>query len=304
MGTILTTISILVNLLILALIMKLTLNPREFFFNPFLRPVEYITDPILKPLHRFFRPTAVGWDYTPLLAIISLVILQTFAIFIFSNNSILMSMVVCAQSVFSLLLQFVTICVIVTLMVPAYGSNPLIKFMIKVLTPFIRIFGFLSKTENGKIVAAFLGILMIAFLIWHFLVITYHQLIPLDVLRPDLLTSLRIGKHVNISDSAFSLSVLVYSLSDVLLTVIAVYQFLVFLLIANCVLSWIDLDARNPVVQFVFALTEPILAPVRRLFPTLSGIDISPLIVIAIISIAGFGSGRTIKYIVSLVFGA
>ena len=41
-------------------------------------------------------------------------------------------------------------------------------------------------------------------------------------------------------------------------------------------------DPRNPIVQFLRQVTEPVLAPVRRLLPPwkTGGLDFSPLIVI------------------------
>ena len=44
--------------------------------------------------------------------------------------------------------------------------------------------------------------------------------------------------------------------------------------------SWIGPDPRNRLYQVSFQLTEPILAPVRRLLPMGPGIDLSPMIVI------------------------
>ncbi len=49
------------------------------------------------------------------------------------------------------------------------------------------------------------------------------------------------------------------------------------------------LDSRNRVVwsigNFLFRLTEPVLAPIRNLLPNLGGIDISPWIVVVLIQL-------------------
>jgi YggT family protein len=52
------------------------------------------------------------------------------------------------------------------------------------------------------------------------------------------------------------------------------------LILARVVLSWIQLDPYNPIVQFIHNTTEPILAPVRRRLPPTSGMDLSPLVVL------------------------
>lgn len=56
------------------------------------------------------------------------------------------------------------------------------------------------------------------------------------------------------------------------------------LIIARALISWVNPDPYNPVVQFLYKVTEPVLYPVRRIMGTYSiGIDLSPLIVIFII---------------------
>jgi len=52
-----------------------------------------------------------------------------------------------------------------------------------------------------------------------------------------------------------------------------------WLIIIRALISWVNPDPYNPIVQFLYKFTEPILAPFRRLVPAYSlGIDISPII--------------------------
>ncbi|MFW5816512.1 MAG: YggT family protein [Wenzhouxiangella sp.] len=37
---------------------------------------------------------------------------------------------------------------------------------------------------------------------------------------------------------------------------------------------------RHPIVPLIFQLTEPVLAPIRRVLPSLGGLDLSPLVAI------------------------
>lgn len=53
---------------------------------------------------------------------------------------------------------------------------------------------------------------------------------------------------------------------------------LVLLIFARAILSWIpNVDPRNPIVDFLFQVTEPILAPIRSIMPR-TVIDFSPMI--------------------------
>lgn len=55
-----------------------------------------------------------------------------------------------------------------------------------------------------------------------------------------------------------------------------------WIIIAAALISWVSPDPRNPIVQFLRQVTEPVLAPVRRLLPPwkTGGLDLSPLIVL------------------------
>jgi YggT family protein len=78
------------------------------------------------------------------------------------------------------------------------------------------------------------------------------------------------------------------SILDVILIVLNLY---IWLLIAAAVLSWLVafnvVNTRNQFVamvgDFLYRITEPLLAPIRRMMPNLGGIDISPVILILII---------------------
>ncbi len=63
---------------------------------------------------------------------------------------------------------------------------------------------------------------------------------------------------------------------------------LYWLILVRALISWVNPDPFNPVVQFLTRTTEPILQPIRRLLPPM-GIDISPVIAfLAIIFLKSF----------------
>ena len=63
-------------------------------------------------------------------------------------------------------------------------------------------------------------------------------------------------------------------IADILLTI---YMYIV---IGRAVISWVNPDPYNPIVNFLYRATEPVLSRVRRIIPYLGGMDLSPLIVI------------------------
>ena len=54
-------------------------------------------------------------------------------------------------------------------------------------------------------------------------------------------------------------------------------------ILAGVILSWTGLPYDNPLVRITRALTEPVLAPIRRVLPTMGGIDFSPMVLLVLI---------------------
>lgn len=54
-----------------------------------------------------------------------------------------------------------------------------------------------------------------------------------------------------------------------------------WIIIARAVLSWVNPDPFNPIVRFLYRVTEPVLRPIRRRMPMMGmGLDLSPMLVI------------------------
>lgn len=60
---------------------------------------------------------------------------------------------------------------------------------------------------------------------------------------------------------------------------------LYWLILIRALISWVNPDPSNPIVQFLYRTTDPILAPIRRMLPFALriGIDISPIIAFLLI---------------------
>ncbi len=78
------------------------------------------------------------------------------------------------------------------------------------------------------------------------------------------------------------------SLLNLIATIIQIY---IYVLIAAAVLSWLIafnvVNTRNQFVAMIadalWRLTEPVLAPIRRILPNLGGLDLSPVVLILLL---------------------
>ncbi len=80
---------------------------------------------------------------------------------------------------------------------------------------------------------------------------------------------------------------LIVSIAKILDILLGMYKWII---IISALISWVNPDPYNPVVRFLYLVTDPVLRPIRRLIGyRLGPIDISPLIVIiAIIFLQSF----------------
>jgi YggT family protein len=71
---------------------------------------------------------------------------------------------------------------------------------------------------------------------------------------------------------------LLIAVAKIVDTLLGVYKWVI---IIAALISWVNPDPYNPIVKFLYSVTEPVFRPIRRLIGyRLGPIDISPIIVI------------------------
>jgi len=76
----------------------------------------------------------------------------------------------------------------------------------------------------------------------------------------------------------FVLGNLLVALAKVIDYVLTIYMWII---IARAVISWVNPDPYNPIVRFLYSITDPVLLAIRRRLPlSFGGIDFSPILVI------------------------
>ncbi|GAC1479496.1 MAG: YggT family protein [Candidatus Dormibacteria bacterium] len=61
----------------------------------------------------------------------------------------------------------------------------------------------------------------------------------------------------------------------------------IFAIFARAAASWFVRDFRSALMSFLVDVTEPLLAPLRRLMPSRMGIDFSPMVAIVVLYVLG-----------------
>ena len=58
-----------------------------------------------------------------------------------------------------------------------------------------------------------------------------------------------------------------------------------FALLAMIILSWVAPGSRHPAIHLLYQITEPVMAPFRKMLPAMGGMDFSPILVFILINV-------------------
>ncbi|MCM2973610.1 YggT family protein [Larsenimonas suaedae] len=79
-----------------------------------------------------------------------------------------------------------------------------------------------------------------------------------------------------------AVSLLIGALAGVINAILKIYFFAMIILI---ILSWVAPQANHPGALLVFQITEPVMAPLRRIIPPLGPLDLSPIVLFLLINL-------------------
>ncbi|MFT5483061.1 MAG: YggT family protein [Halieaceae bacterium] len=136
--------------------------------------------------------------------------------------------------------------------------NPISQFLVKVTAPLLN--------PLRKLIPGYLGIdmaaLVLALIVQAIAISSTSLLVGFGVPNPFLL--------------------LIWAPIGVLAILLNIYFFAI---LANIVVSWVAPGTANAATMILYRLTEPVMAPFRKMLPSLGGLDLSPILVFVSINI-------------------
>jgi YggT family protein len=252
----------IVDVLIILLLLRLLIRSNEAFFNPIYTLIYRITDPVLIPSRFITR------DPTRSVLISLLVLVATRGIVYVSLKpmTFIAGLGMSLLDLFRLLFRgYMVIWLVSLLSERGFGIS------------FMHIIERAFNPLNS--VRARFGIPIRQLHLFSF--------IFLWILYALLSTAIRyaIGSKMGLSASS-----MLYGLGEGLILFLALFPFPGFfsvVIIIGALLSWVSPDPSNPVVQAIYGISEPLLAPFRRVVPLLGGLDISPILALLCFQIIG-----------------
>ncbi|MDD3762480.1 MAG: YggT family protein [Nevskiales bacterium] len=73
-----------------------------------------------------------------------------------------------------------------------------------------------------------------------------------------------------------------YAALKIVVLLVNLYTFSLFV---QAIMSWLGPGVNNPASNILWSINEPLLRPVRRIIPPMSGLDLSPLVVILLLQV-------------------
>ena len=64
-----------------------------------------------------------------------------------------------------------------------------------------------------------------------------------------------------------------------------IFQTLWWVILGRVLLSWFDPSGNYRISRVIYDMSEPILAPARRILPTFGGVDWSPLVTMIVMNL-------------------
>ena len=268
----------LITLYIILLIVRLFLPwSGELLFNPLYRVIVKLTEPVLQPLRRIVPRTRTGFDASPLVGAIVFVLLRGFILGLargLNGSGALLTSGVALMNLFYGALGILLLGVVFVSIGSAFSYSRFTQVMLALTDPIIhpvrRLTGY---RERGLDWAPIVGMVM------------------LIALR----TAIVYGLFHITGGSDQSLNIRSMLAESTFLLVDTLITFLMIAMIARAVVSWINLDPYNPLVQTVIFFSDPILTPIRRAVPAWTmGLDFSPMFGVILLMIVRYVVHRVV----------
>jgi YggT family protein len=264
-----------VDFLIILMLLRLLIRPNEAFFHPIYRMIYRITDPVLTPSRYITRTPTQGILLTTIGLVVlrgiifmatdsGLEVLRRMGYFLMPPLPPMMGMAASFIELFRLLFQaYMVMWVIAVVSGRGYGTS-LIHMMARAFLPIDAALGRLGIPRSWFTAGAFLFL----WILHGLLVAATISLLILQTIPTPSLLAMSLGEGLKLVFQLFP-------------------GFFSILIIIGALLSWVSPDPHNPIVQTIYGISEPLLAPFRRLVPSLGGLDITPIFAILAFQLIG-----------------
>ncbi|MCY3713475.1 MAG: YggT family protein [Gemmatimonadetes bacterium] len=257
-------IEFIINIYMLAFGLRLFMPAASpFSENPIQRGLYTATEPVLRPIRQVVMRGEPRFDWSPVFAIIALVIVRGFLVTTVMGVPLTSSLASGMLDVFDFVVRVLAILFL--------GA-----FFISIESPF-------AFSQSGHMMHN----------IAHFFLAPIRRFTGYRIGRPDVsalmgIVLLGVLHGLVLYQAGALVAQAVGTPADMILESIVyvidfIFDVLFIVILVRAVLSFFNPDTGNALFQILILFSDPILAPIRRILPSTYGIDFSPLIAILIL---------------------
>lgn len=257
-------IEFIINIYMLAFGLRLFMPAASpFSENPIQRGLYTATEPVLRPIRQVIMRGEPRFDWSPVFAIIALVIVRGFLVTTVMGVPLSSSLAAGMLDVFDFVVRVLAILFLGAFFISiespfAFSQSGHMMHNIAhfFLAPIRRFTGYRIGRAD---VSALLGIVLLGVL---------HGLV---LYQAGSLVTQAVGTPADMI------------LESIVYVIDFIFDVLFIVILVRAVLSFFNPDTGNALFQILILFSDPILAPIRRILPSTYGIDFSPLIAILIL---------------------
>jgi YggT family protein len=246
---------------LVVLILRTAMTRQELYFNQLGKLVGKLTDPLFE---KVFKLTKKSVDRALPIFILAAAALDALVIFMIGGYNLPTAALSGLADIAGFLMLFYIVCVIVGSFAGNSNMSHYAMFFNRIASPWVKLTRTFLPIKTNAVIVPTLIVVFLVFTAINAVIILVYQTLP--------------G-----SGGLYPAGAVSSALKGGLISLTGILDVFVWLLIIRALMSWVSPDPRNPVVQIVAALTDPIMQPFRRIIPPIGAIDISPMILIFVV---------------------
>ncbi|WP_206617509.1 YggT family protein [Geovibrio thiophilus] len=252
-----------VKFLICVILLHAAMTTQELHFNPLGKLVASVTNPVYMNM---LKMTKKRTDALAPLFIAGIAVFYGIIVSFFGGSGLIWGFFYAFDDILRFILLFYIIAVLVGSTTNRFGTTSYSTFFYRIALPWVKLTRTFVNLPGNTVVIPAMVVLFVLF-------------IAMDTL-------FHLGFYMSTTGGVQLIPAVKGAAAGSIKVLLDLLGIFTWLIIIRALMSWVSPDPRNPVVQFVIAMTEPVMEPFRKIIPPLGFMDISPIILLIVIYFA------------------
>ncbi|GAB1534872.1 hypothetical protein ADMFC3_05030 [Geovibrio sp. ADMFC3] len=249
-----------VKFLICVILLHAAMTSQELHFNPLGKLVASITNPVYMNMLKMTKKRS---DTLAPLFVAVIAVAYGLTVSFLSSSGIVWGFFYAFDDVLRFILMFYVVAVLVGSTINRFGTTTYSTFFYRIALPWVKLTrSFINLPGNAVVLPA--------------LIVLFALFVVMD-------SFFHLGFYMSTTGAVQLVPAVKGAVAGGIKVLIDLLGLFTWLIIIRALMSWVSPDPRNPVVQFVIAMTEPVMEPFRKIIPPLGFVDISPIILLVVI---------------------